>query len=303
MEFGRVTPQDLDKTDFTLPPDHPDTTTLLSRQKEGPFEVYVGCSRWSRPDWVGKVYPPKTRPRDFLKYYAQQFNSIELNATFYQMPTYRQTSSWRSKAGDGFRFCPKFLGTITHAHRLSNVRELTDRFLEGVMGFGKNLGPLFLMPHPSMGPETLETLEAYLASLPEDIEVMVELRHRHWYAQPQAFDAVFHMLQRTGRGSVITDAAGRRDCVHMRLTTPTAFIRFVGNGLHPSDFERCDAWLHRLKAWKDAGLKKIFFFIHQHDEQHAPELCRYFILQANHYLETRLQVPRWVDEHRTIKMP
>ena len=99
------------------------------------------------------------------------------------------------------------------------------------------------------------------------------------------------MMHSLKKGSVITDAAGRRDCVHMELTTPDAFIRFVGNGLHPADFSRIDAWIERLVTWKDQGLNKIYFFLHQHDEKDTPILADYTIKKFNEKLGTDLQPP------------
>ncbi|MBX2966222.1 MAG: DUF72 domain-containing protein [Cyclobacteriaceae bacterium] len=297
MEFGKVTPEELEKTDFSLPPDKPETTALLNKQKKkNKPTVFVGCAKWGRPDWVGKIYPKGTKAGNFLEHYAQQFNCIELNATFYRMPTHKQTSVWKSKVGDDFKFCPKFVDQITHIKRLKDVDELTDRFLEGISGFEKNLGPVFLMPHPGMGSKTLETLEAFIQSLPKDIELYTELRHKDWFANPEVFRAVFAMLERNKSGSVITDASGRRDCVHMRLTTPSAFIRFVGNGLHPTDYTRCDAWVQRMKTWSNQGIETIYFFMHQHEELHSPELCRYLIPNMNEQLGTTIPVPKFIKQ-------
>lgn len=295
MEFGRVSPEELEKINFTLPPDHPATTALLRKQKKKTnTTVFVGCAKWGRPDWVGKIYPKGTKAGDFLEHYARQFNCIELNATFYRMPTRKQTSGWKSKVGDDFKFCPKFVDQITHIKRLKEVDELTDRFLDGISGFGKNLGPVFLMPHPGMGPKTLETVEAFIQSLPNDFELFVELRHKDWFADPEAFAAVFSMLQRNHTGSIITDASGRRDCLHMRLTTPSAFIRFVGNGLHPTDYTRCDDWIQRMKSWANQGIETMYFFMHQHEELHSPELCRYLIPKINEQLGTNIHLPEFV---------
>ncbi|QOI98337.1 MAG: DUF72 domain-containing protein [Flammeovirgaceae bacterium] len=297
MEFGRVSSDELEKTDFTLPPDHPGTTAILKNQKKkSKSTVFVGCAKWGRPDWVGKIYPKGTKAGDFLEHYARQFNCIELNATFYRMPTRKQTSGWKSKVGDDFKFCPKFVDQITHIKRLKDVDELTDRFLDGISGFEKNLGPVFLMPHPGMGPKTLEVLETFIQSLPKDIELYTELRHKDWFANPEAFEAVFTMLERNQSGSIITDASGRRDCLHMRLTTPSAFIRFVGNGLHPTDYTRCDDWINRMKAWAQQGIESMYFFMHQHEELHSPELCRYLIPKINEQLGTTIHVPEFVSQ-------
>lgn len=295
MKFGQVTEIDLSTVDFTLPPDKDATSALLKKQPRGKAEFFIGCAKWGRKDWIGKVYPAGTKEADFLSLYAQNFNSIELNATFYRIPTVSQTSGWASKVGKDFKFSPKFTDKISHLRRLKDVKELTDQFLQGISGFKENLGPVFLMPHPGMGPKSLETIEMFIQSLPNDIELFVELRHPQWYSEPDAFDKVFSMLEKNNVGSIITDASGRRDCVHMRLTTPTAFIRFVGNGLHPTDYTRVDDWVQRIKQWMDQGIQKVYFFMHQHEEIHSPELCKYVIQQLNKHCDTNLPEPRFVE--------
>lgn len=291
MEFGRITTDELTGVDFSLPADKPETTVILNAaaaQKVTP-QIFVGCAKWGRKDWVGKIYPKGTKDADFLNHYAKHFNCIELNATFYRMPTFQQTSGWKNKVGPDFKFCPKFVDQITHIRRLKETKELLDRFFEGISGFGNNLGPIFLMPHPQMGPKSLETMENFLQSLPKDIQVFTELRHPQWFEDQQAFQDVFKMLERQKSGAIITDASGRRDCVHMRLTTPEIFIRFVGNGLHPTDYTRVDDWVQRIKSWMSQGIQKVYFFMHQHEELHSPELSKYVIQQLN--LHCGLSIP------------
>lgn len=178
--------------------------------------------------------------------------------------------------------------------RLKNVEEQTTRFLKGISGFGSKLGPLFLMPHPQLGPKDLDRLEGFIQSLPSDIKVFVEMRHPDWYADPVAFENLFTMMERLKAGSIITDASGRRDCVHMRLTTPEAFIRFVGNGLHPTDYTRIDEWVQRIKTWLHKGLHTVYFFMHQHEEVYSPALCRYVILELNKHCRANIPVPEFV---------
>jgi uncharacterized protein YecE (DUF72 family) len=296
MEFGKVLPEELESVDFKLPPDRPETTRVLKTTggKSKP-QVYVGCAKWGRKDWVGKIYPKGTKEADFLKEYAQRFNCIELNATFYRMPTKTQTVGWKSKVGNNFMFCPKFTNTITHIRRLKNTDELVDRFLEGIHGFKDSLGPIFLMPHPGMGPKTSETIDTFIQALPDDVDLFVELRHEDWYEDQEAFQNIFNVFEKHQAGAIITDASGRRDCVHMRLTTPEAFIRFVGNGLHPTDYTRIDDWVQRIKQWMSEGIHKVYFFMHQHEELHSPELCRYLIQELNKHCGTEIPEPAFVD--------
>jgi uncharacterized protein YecE (DUF72 family) len=295
MEFGKVDASDLDKINFKLPPDHADTTHILTKAKKVDTQIYIGCAKWGRKDWVGKLYPPKTKEADFLTHYAKHFNCIELNATFYRMPTPTQIKTWKGKVGKDFKFCPKFVDQITHLRRLKNVKELTDQFLEAIYEFGENLGPIFLMPHPQMGPKALETIQAFIESLPEEVELFTEFRHPEWFSNEQAFDQVFEVLKKQKSGAIITDASGRRDCVHMRLSTPEAFIRFVGNGLHQTDYIRVDDWVQRMKQWKDQGIQRIWFFMHQHEELHSPELCRYLIPEINKHCGTNIKGIHFIE--------
>jgi uncharacterized protein YecE (DUF72 family) len=296
MEFGRVDGAELNNIIFDLPPDHVQTTQVLEKLKDHNIkpEIFVGCAKWGRKDWVGKIYPPKTKEADFLNHYARHFKCIELNATFYRIPSSAQTSTWSSKVGDDFKFFPKFTEQITHIKKLQDVKELTERFLNGINGFGKNLGPVFFMPHPSMGPKNMAILEDFISSLPKDLSIFIELRHKDWFKIPAA-DNVFGMLEKTKIGSIITDASGRRDCVHMRLTTPEAFIRFVGNGLHPTDYTRVDDWVQRIKHWINQGIHKVYFLMHQHEEIHSPELANYVIQELNKHCGTSIPEPKFID--------
>jgi uncharacterized protein YecE (DUF72 family) len=296
MEFGKVTPENLDEVDFHLPADHDDTTRILGKsKKKGSTEFFVGCAKWGRKDWIGAIYPEKTKEADFLEHYAKHFNSIELNATFYKIPTKAQTSAWRKKVGSDFVFCPKFSQSITHIRRLKNATEVTERFLDGISGFGKNLGPVFLMPHPQMGPSRVDSIQEFLEQLPEDLDVFVELRHPDWFSDTESFGKVCKSMEKRKAGAVITDASGRRDCVHMRLTSPEVFIRFVGNGLHPTDYTRIDEWVQRINQWQDKGMKKVYFFMHQHEELHSPQLARYVIQQLNKHCNASIPEPKFVN--------
>jgi uncharacterized protein YecE (DUF72 family) len=296
MEFGKTSSEVLSAGKFPLPPDDPHTLPVLERagQTES-CHVYTGCAKWGRKEWVGKIYPRGTKESDFLRVYAQHFNSIELNATFYKTPSFRQAEEWKSKVRPGFVFSPKIPNSISHIHRLKNTTERMERFLQGIAGFRENLGPLFLMLHPEMGPESLPAVEAFIPTIPKEMKLFVELRHPDWYKNTDAFHNVFHLLERHGAGAVITDACGRRDCLHMRLTIPEAFIRFAGNDLHPTDYSRVDDWIQRIRVWKRCGLKRVYFFMHQNEEVHSPVLAQYAVRQFNKHCDAGLPEPMFVS--------
>ena len=108
------------------------------------------------------------------------------------------------------------------------------------------------------------------------------------------------MLREMKVGTVITDTSGRRDVLHMRLTTPVAFIRFVGNNLHPTDYKRIDDWVGRLKLWIDSGIETIYFFIHNHEELNSPELCKYTIQKLNAAKGLNIAVPKLLNDETLL---
>jgi uncharacterized protein YecE (DUF72 family) len=296
MEFGKLPEEELKLMDLSLPPDPPENKEVLKKGK-GKTKFYIGCAKWGRKDWIGKLYPKGTKEKDFLALYAKQFNSIEFNGFFYSTHSREQVEKWVSMVPEGFLFCPKFTQSITHLRRLKNAQNEVGAYLDVVSAFGKHLGPLFLMPHPQMSVKNLDTIEAFITDLPKDIPMFLELRHEEWYNNSQGYNPeLFSFLRKNKRGAVITDAAGRRDCVHMHLATPECFIRFVGNGLHPTDYTRVDEWVQRIKQWMDAGLETCYFFMHQHEELHSPELIKYFIEQMNKHCGTKLPLPVMYSE-------
>lgn len=301
MEFGRVDPNELAAIDFSFPPD-PELTvkTLKAAKGKGELQVHVGCAKWGRKEWLGKIYPLKTKEANFLDEYVKHFDCIELNATFYQVYGTETISKWKEKAASNpnFKFCPKFSQSITHLRRLKNVDELTTQYYAGIEAFGEQLGPLFLQVGDNYTPKSFPDMKAYLQKLPTDVPVFVEVRHKDWFAVPEVRDNLFNTLHELNIGAVITDASGRRDCVHMELPTPHAFIRFVGNSLDKTDYKRVDDWVARIKDWKEQGLQSVWFFMHQHDERYSPELCDYVVDELNKALGTNLHRPQFIEKEK-----
>src|SRR4249920_806391 len=114
MQFGSVEPEELNSIDFNLPKEPAINKTVLPGKKNKDAKVYIGCAKWGRPEWVGKIYPEKTKEKDFLQYYVQHYNSIELNATHYKIYGPKAIEKWKEKAGSkDFLFCPKMYKGVT----------------------------------------------------------------------------------------------------------------------------------------------------------------------------------------------
>ena len=296
MEFGRVDTDDLTQIDFSLPGEPACNHRVLSGKKNSDAKVYVGCAKWGRLEWVGKIYPHGTKEKDFLHHYVKHYNSIELNATHYKVYGPKAAENWRQKAnGRDFLFCPKMYKGVTHFGKLTDKDFLTTEFLRGVLAFRECLGPIFIQVSDAFSPKRKDELVEFLSSLPTDIQFFLEVRHPDWFARNDIRENLFNTLHQLHIGAVITDIAGRRDCAHMQLTVPKTFIRFVGNSLHPTDHTRIDAWTERIKYWLDNGIEQVFFFMHMHDEATSPELTIELVDKLNEACGLNLIKPRFVN--------
>lgn len=293
MKFGKL--GDVSRVDFGLPPDPERTLRVLrqaARLPSTPPQVYLGTTGWANPEWTGAWYPSKAKAGDYLAYYCLLFNCIELNTTHYRIPDPATVLRWREQAQAGFSFCPKVPQQISHRAKL-RAEEPTLRFAEVVMELEDLLGPCFIQLPDHHGPKDLSLIHEFLTTWPGEVGLHWELRHPDWFtADAGPMGEVLDALEAKGHGTVITDVAGRRDVLHLQLTTPTLMLRFVGNGLHPTDFSRADAWIARICEWFQGGLQSAYLFLHQPDIHLVPEFAAYWAQALNSKLGLRLTVPR-----------
>ncbi len=290
MKFGQV--PDPSTVDFRIPDTPEVTCDLLNHYKtDQPFEVYVGCAKWNKTDLKG-FYPKGVK--DELAYYSGQFNSIELNATFYNSPSPAQVLTWKEKTPAGFRFFPKLPQSISHFSRLLNTEEKVKDFVEATLQFEEKLGMAFLQMHDNYKPKDFRRLEDFLLGFPKGYPLALEVRNQEWFSDPEVSRNLYRLLEENGVTNVLVDTAGRRDMMHMRLTTPVAFVRYVGAN-HSSDYSRLEEWVSTLKKWKESGLQKLYFFIHQNVEKESPLLAAHFIRNLNRELGTDLHIPQRPD--------
>jgi uncharacterized protein YecE (DUF72 family) len=290
MDFGKT--HNLDAVNFALPPGAPSNARIWDAvDSSSRPQVFIGGPVWANKDYVGKVYPNNAKERDFLHYYTRQFNTIELNLTHYQIPTTGMIEKWRAEATTGFTYCPKFPQIISHERQLVASEGLTEEFVNAVLGLEQYLGMTFLQLPPTFGPDKWPVLEAYLKSLPDELDVAVEFRHPDWF-RPVTGMQTLERLYALRRHTVMTDVAGRRDVLHMGLSSPVLTLRFIANEGHPTDYTRTDAWVQRLKTWFDKGLQTAYLFVHGGgDNDTAPELILYWTRELNKHCGLNLREP------------
>lgn len=285
MKFGKVdNPGDFE---FILPNDHPEIKKVLGGKALKKTNILVGCAKWNRQDLKG-FYPRGTK--DELSYYATQFNSIELNATFYRIFPASTVENWYQKTGDDFKFFPKVPQIISQFRRLKNCTAEQSAYLDSIAHLKEKLGMIFLQMNPNFAPKNFEVLQKFIENWPIGFPLAVELRHTDWFNSIIAKD-LYALLEKHKISNIIVDTAGRRDLLHMKLTTTTAFIRYNGAN-HKSDYSRLDDWVNRIESWISKGLKNLYFFVHQNHEQASPLLSKYFIEQLNTRLSVNLKVPQ-----------
>jgi uncharacterized protein YecE (DUF72 family) len=294
MKFGSV--DNPEHIDFTLPKDHPDTLKVLQKNPSQTTDVFVGCAKWNKADLKG-FYPRGTK--DELEYYSRQFNSIELNATFYRIFPPEQFEKWYDKTPKNFKFFPKLNQEISHWKRLNDdVAPVVDNYLYSAVNLKEKLGCVFLQMHNNFAPKDFDRVINFIEGWPKEIPLAVEFRHTDWYNDETIAEDLYQLLEENNISNIIVDSAGRRDLMHMRLTNSRAFVRYVGAN-HPSDYTRLDDWVERLKYWKDNGIEHINFFVHQNIEKESSLLSAYFIKKLNTELGTDLKIPRMKDDINT----
>ncbi len=253
------------------------------------FNVFVGCSTWNKSHLKG-FYPPGVKNE--LGYYSTQFNSIELNATFFRLFPPSTIQQWRNQSAPGFKFFPKILQEISHFRRLNDFETLASEFIESVSYLEERLGVAFLQFHDQFRPGAendrfdhngLTRVKSFIDYWQArcKIPLAIEARHTDWHNVPAVSKQYYSILEEKQVANIIIDTAGRRDLLHMRLTTKTAFIRFVGCNNHPVDFKRLDQWATRIAQWRANGLAEVYFFLHEHVEQNSPRHAAQFIRRLN----------------------
>jgi len=269
----------------------------VSKEKLPPL-VRIGTSSFSENDWVGPFYPSGTKPGDFLTYYAKRFNTVEIDATYYAIPSAGTVDGWRLKTPEGFLISAKFPRSIVHGGKEAKpdqkvilVPEATysarDKFLEVMNRLGDRMGPLVLQfPYFSKAVFDsadifLERLDRFLTDLPPDFRYAVEIRNRGWLTKNFA-----EMLRRHNVALVLVDQAWmpHADEVEKKfdpVTTDLAYIRLLGDRKEIEaitknwDKEVIDRG-ERLERWAEVVARLIerevatLIYVNNHYAGHAP---------------------------------
>jgi uncharacterized protein YecE (DUF72 family) len=149
-------------------------------EKSGLKKLHIGTIGWSYDFWVGQFYPENMKPEAFLKEYAKHFNTVEVDSTFYRIPSASTVNNWRENTPDGFLFSLKFPRMITHIKMLRDCENETAFFVSRASELKNKLGPLLLQFPRSFGVKNFAALKTYLSELPKSYRYAVEVRNDTW---------------------------------------------------------------------------------------------------------------------------
>jgi uncharacterized protein YecE (DUF72 family) len=217
---------------------------------------YVGTSGWVYKHWREKFYPKGVPQTRWLEYYAERFSTVELNASFYRLPTEKAFEGWRDRTPDGFCFAVKASRLITHMKKLHDCEEALDLLLSRGRRLGSRLGPVLFQLPPSWKVD-IDRLEGFLRILPNDISAVFEFREPTWYSEE-----VLNLLESHNAGFCIHDMRGLETPI--RRTSDMIYVRFHGPGRRKytgsySD-EDLEAWAERLDGLMTSDTRLFAYF-------------------------------------------
>ncbi len=227
-----------------------------------PVRYYIGTSGWHYEHWKGRFYPEGLEKAKWLEFYATHFATVELNNSFYRLPSEAAFSTWRDSSPDGFLFAVKVSRFITHIKRLKNCEEPLDTFIKRAKVLDGKLGPLLYQLPPNMHRND-EVLRGFFRLLPQGLRHVIEFRHESWLTE-----GVFEILRQYSVGLCVFDMP-YLSCP-LKATADFAYIRFHGSSsLYSSDYsnEELYEWARRIKGLE--GLKEIYIYFNNDVEAFA----------------------------------
>jgi uncharacterized protein YecE (DUF72 family) len=226
--------------------------------------VYVGTSGYNYPDWRGSFYPEKFPAAKMLAYYAERFNTVEVNYTFYRMPTAAQLETWAKTTPDGFRFTLKAPRRITHDAKLQRCEELARSFCQVAATLGPKLGVLLFQLPPTFKRDDA-VLGDFLDLLPEGTRAAFEFRHASWHD-----DAVFERLRAKDAALCVADS--EKMSTPLLATAGYTYFRLRDEGYQPADIAR---WAGQIRDVAGPSDAYVYF---KHEEQgKGPEFANLLI--------------------------
>ena len=233
------------------------------------MKLFVGTSGYSYKEWKGSFYPEDLPDKQMLHYYAERFRTVEINNTFYRMPSESVLKNWAKEVSAGFAFVLKAPQRITHKQRLKESEDSVAYLFKVAAALEDRLGTVLFQLPPFLRKD-LPRLQGFLKILPACRRVAFEFRHASWFD-----DEVYDALRGHGAALCIAEAEGDLE-VPFVATAPWGYVR-----LRRPDYgdRELTAWCRRIReqSWQDA-----FIFFKHEDEGVGPKLAARFVELSGH---------------------
>jgi uncharacterized protein YecE (DUF72 family) len=215
--------------------------------------VLVGTSGYNYPEWRGTFYPEALPASRMLPYYAERFQTVEINYTFYRMPTEKLLAGWSAATPEGFRFTLKAPRRITHDAKLQRCDDLRLAFCHTALTLGPKLGVLLFQLPPAFR-KNVEVLKPFVEGIPDGVRAAFEFRHASWFD-----DEVYAVLRARNLALCVADS----ETLHtpVEITADCAYFRLRDEGYQQADLDRWADTIGRLSAVSETY---VYF---KHEEQ------------------------------------
>ena len=239
-------------------------------------EFRIGCSGWSYKDWSGIFYPKGLQAKDYLKFYSNVFNCVEIDSSFYRIPNQFMVNQWKANTPDGFLFSPKLPKKITHENKLKGSESTLLYFYSVMSKLGGKLGPIAVQLPPSVKLSAhLETMKKFLDQLSPDFKHAIEFRHKSWFT-PEVYDLlksknvamVWSLNQYVETPPEVT-----ADFVYLRMVGDREITEF--SGIQKDRSEEMKRWASAIQSKSD-DFEQGFIFFNNHFAGFSPESANEF---------------------------
>ncbi len=227
-------------------------------------EIRIGTSGWHYKHWLGTFYPAGMKSSQMFEFYQRHFDTVELNNSFYRLPTPEAFGSWRDSATPNFRFAVKGSRYLTHNKKLKEPEQALQNLLPRAEILAEKLGPV-LFQLPPKWKVNLERLEDFLRALPKVHRYAFEFREQTWHSE-----AVYDILRRHKAAYCIHELAGFHTPI--LLTADFAYVRLHGpGGKYQGCYsdEKLAEWAERIAGWS-RSLRAIYVYFDNDDSGYAP---------------------------------
>jgi len=227
-------------------------------------QIRIGTSGWHYKHWIGRYYPEGIKPAEMLGYYLRDFDTVELNNTFYHLPKESSFDAWRTAVPPRFVFAVKGSRFLTHMIKLKDPERGIVNFMPRAQRLGRKLGPVLWQLPPKWNVNA-DRLEEFLTKLPKGIRYAFELRNATWMT-----DRVYEILREHNAAFCIYELAGYESPIE--ITANWTYIRLHG----PTQFKyqgsyssaQLEGWAHRIDEWS-RKLKAIYVYFDNDDSAYA----------------------------------